>query len=1289
MKIFLTKNKKNIIKGITLLVFVAIICNFINMPLIKVNADIASEPSIEVKINSATPNPASIGQEITISGIITPKPFEAEIKSPKKEIVLVLDVSGSMAQRDETTNNSSTKISELVNAANDFIDKMKNVPNLKIGIVVYSSEAIINPTLNHYNDSRHGYKYDVKESKSVDSRSSHIIPDYRSLQSDLLDASRSTDLKGIINGLEALGGTNTGEGLRKAEYMLENGDLEANKSIVFMSDGEPTFYSVETNYYNYYTSIDNRNPSYGGEGNSDDDWYCKKYAEKIGAIIAENKSNVFSIGYGLGDEDSDGNTTMRDIHQSMGGIEDNFFATDSGAIDGVFSSIADKIIENYTIDNLTMNMNFNSNDGFSLSIGGNTVKLDNIVYNRVENSEENGKYRYEAASVPFSFIIKGSKAGEYNNVFEESNATFSWDGTARNATINQNELTIGIEDDEIPNIQTTLESATPNPAKSGQEIEVKYKIDTQPFKYNANLTSGAIDEAVFVIDETSKMNDGQRYTNFRNGFNNSILDGSILGERNIKFNAVGYNDAVNFPNSDYYNALIGRKSEREKLRLVFQDQINIINSSNNRNIEDALDRANRLLQEKGEQGKNKAMILVTSGNANYDPNSNIIKTISKNGYKIISLDISNTDGSENSNLKTLHHLLAGTDEDYILAKADGGNYNTPEKNYANIIAEKLLKGSSVNTISIKGAKLNFDLGENFQAVENGGLSGTGQVRTISLPDINYTLVKDNTSDNYLWKQTEPQPLEITFKIKSKEGKTGKLEFADDSEGDSTSNLKNYISYNKFDSTEVKKHIETPIITIDSEVFPNINAEVINPPTQAGLSQELSLEYKINAENFDENIISNDSVNKDVVFALDISKSRKSNGKSWGQEATKVKYVKDALEYNLLNNSEVKNAKYGIVTYSQKVYDSFPTGSQLNLMEPKGLSEKIEDLQSTNSGASQIPVGEDAAKAMLTKYARTDSSKYIVIISSGHGAAKHQIEYNVSSGNESYNRIILNLSDIEPDEVEQEVKSIFNELKNAKVQSYTFKTKLKFHTGGKFSAVSGDGLNTISDSWYDVETPEFEVKYNLDENGYYIPETIPNIEFKAITNTTEDLEFGYSKNEIYSENKFPGAVSYTNLSNEPVFNRINPFKINDNLIVHGVYKSIKDGELILDTTGRPFANGSIVPMAASFKFYSSKTIQLNLDENIRMDGDVNIYKINSDGSLDEVATINNNNSTIYEKLIEGGLENGDNVLILYNAKLPGLLDEKRKERYTNAITVGNSDPVSATINTTDGELPDLF
>lgn len=113
---------------------------------VSVNASVATKPSFTVSIDSVTPKLAIVGEDITIKGTITPESFEAEV--PEREIIMVLDTSASMSEtvRGEHNNTTdSTRIAELEKAAKAFVEKMKEVANLKISIVSYSSLATINP----------------------------------------------------------------------------------------------------------------------------------------------------------------------------------------------------------------------------------------------------------------------------------------------------------------------------------------------------------------------------------------------------------------------------------------------------------------------------------------------------------------------------------------------------------------------------------------------------------------------------------------------------------------------------------------------------------------------------------------------------------------------------------------------------------------------------------------------------------------------------------------------------------------------------------------------------------------------------------------------------------------------------------------------------------------------------------------------------------------------------------------------------------------------------------------
>lgn len=99
------------------------------------------KPNITLNYQGVTPSEPVVGQEFTVTYEIVPKPFQHNISQPK-EIVLVLDGSGSMGEK---INGGKTRLEELKSAAKAFIEKMKSVENLKIGIVVYSSSATINP----------------------------------------------------------------------------------------------------------------------------------------------------------------------------------------------------------------------------------------------------------------------------------------------------------------------------------------------------------------------------------------------------------------------------------------------------------------------------------------------------------------------------------------------------------------------------------------------------------------------------------------------------------------------------------------------------------------------------------------------------------------------------------------------------------------------------------------------------------------------------------------------------------------------------------------------------------------------------------------------------------------------------------------------------------------------------------------------------------------------------------------------------------------------------------------
>ncbi|MBU3137897.1 VWA domain-containing protein [Clostridium gasigenes] len=430
-------NKKGFLKISSILLLCIFILGLIVIPKSEpVSADEIKPkiPLIDITYLGTNPQEPMVGQDIEVRYQVTPQPFQYKISKPK-EIVLVLDASGSM---------DGIKLTNLKAAANTFINKLKDVKKLKVGIVVYSTNADINPISGTVNDKL----FDITDQ----------------------------ELKDVINGINAGGGTNTGEGLRKGEYLLSKDTSNADKTLILMSDGEPTFYSGEGKYkklssydsrgqlYYYYdldydyTKIDNNNPRIGGPGGSDENGDCLEYAKKIGNIIRAEEYNIFSIGYGLDDE---GNSKMQEIHTSMGGvvnkdpsnINNTFFASDNGAIESIFNKIADKLLDSYSINDVKLSGNlgsaFTSVGGFEAS-GNNlaVIKVPPIVY---ELTKINGEDWYTAKPIIITFKIKANEVGKHH-IFD-SNSKLEY------TAVDGKKISIPIADTSIVIKEFTIEDS--------------------------------------------------------------------------------------------------------------------------------------------------------------------------------------------------------------------------------------------------------------------------------------------------------------------------------------------------------------------------------------------------------------------------------------------------------------------------------------------------------------------------------------------------------------------------------------------------------------------------------------------------------------------------------------------------------------------------------------------------------------------------------------------------------------------------------------------------------------
>lgn len=197
--------------------------------------------------NISTPDDEGV-YTITLEAFTTGK-VEVEKKSIPADIVLVLDISGSMNYNmngQQTQQVSARRITALKNAVNSFIDII-NENDLKdpdgndreqrlgnrIAIVTYSTNA---------NNATNG-----------------LIP----LGNSLTDDSGVTSLKTIVNGLTANGGTYAHKGMDMAYGILSPlNDTRQLRTTVFFTDGVPGLYGewdAQTRIYegrsgNYYSA---------------------------------------------------------------------------------------------------------------------------------------------------------------------------------------------------------------------------------------------------------------------------------------------------------------------------------------------------------------------------------------------------------------------------------------------------------------------------------------------------------------------------------------------------------------------------------------------------------------------------------------------------------------------------------------------------------------------------------------------------------------------------------------------------------------------------------------------------------------------------------------------------------------------------------------------------------------------------------------------------------------------------------------------------------------------------
>lgn len=363
----------------------------------------------EVSVNSF-----DINKEFEIQYEIKPNSIEPQTAPKPKEIMLVVDTSGSMAWAvDEDSNpigSNKSRLDLTKEALYKFLDKFKDRSDVKIGIVTYASNGQV------YKDTAGNYLFNANDSNKI------------------------KDLKSKVNSLNAYGSTNVGDGIRRAVWALSS-NTNSQKYMVLMTDGEPSAYSYNgTNKSSYYTIFNditsNYYPRYYGEGDNPTKGleYAKLMASKLKEIEGVN-IKPFSIGYAT---DTTGNKLVKleAINELAGG--DFFDATKNDkTIEEVYSKIADEIKTDFTLSGVSFSQSLPSGLISTENVPNPITKDFNINYTYNPNSK-----KYEAEPISFSVKVKGIEVRKYELKSDAKLSYKDFGGALKEITFNDLNINI-------------------------------------------------------------------------------------------------------------------------------------------------------------------------------------------------------------------------------------------------------------------------------------------------------------------------------------------------------------------------------------------------------------------------------------------------------------------------------------------------------------------------------------------------------------------------------------------------------------------------------------------------------------------------------------------------------------------------------------------------------------------------------------------------------------------------------------------------------------------------------
>ena len=239
-------------------------------------------------------------------------------------VAMVLDTSGSMAEDMEGHEyyvyEVNRRITILKNKATALINTFAQESNIDVALIPFATSA--NTTSYH----------------------THEFLNAKTETADLLDE---------IDDLDANGGTNTGDGLRRAYYALVDHNAEAGASgytpsnyLIVLVDGETTYYSVKNiwPYNSFMTDDGNINTSNQVRGSgSHYDSTGGAYVIQMGALFKNTSfAKVYVIGFSAEPADL---VHISELCDACSTDTEYYQADSAEALEDVFSEIEGAIVE--------------------------------------------------------------------------------------------------------------------------------------------------------------------------------------------------------------------------------------------------------------------------------------------------------------------------------------------------------------------------------------------------------------------------------------------------------------------------------------------------------------------------------------------------------------------------------------------------------------------------------------------------------------------------------------------------------------------------------------------------------------------------------------------------------------------------------------------------------------------------------------------------------------------------------------------------------------------------------